>query len=330
MRHNGVTTKDDRRGSARQQRATGTPQELNEELLCRLHWAFQRLITTALGAEPGEIHGSQPATHLRRIDWNSIQGDDWTYARESYVDRALGVWLLLDVSASDGWAAPGCLKRDRAIEFAAAAGRLLGQQGNRVGALLFADRPVSFVAPGAGRRHMMQMLASIQDEPRLRVQRDIDLRSALLQAGAMIQRRSLVLVVSDFAARDGWQSALGWLAERHEVVAVHLRDSRGGELPDFGIVTPAGRETGGRPAAVAGAAMLRERYQRASRGWDEAIGAAVAGHGIGLLVLNADDALLPALVNFLDIRRRRRALALAQPGLNNTRVLPPRHKDTKA
>jgi uncharacterized protein (DUF58 family) len=276
-------------------------------------------VVRGFGAELSEIREYQPGDDVRHIDWNSTARADRPYVREAYVDRALDVWLVLDVSASVDWGTADCLKRERAIEFAAVIGQLLGRHGNRVGALLFADRPLSFIAPSAGRQHMLRMLAAIEEEPRQDVQRSTDLRSALLQAGAVIRRRSLVLVISDFLAPDGWQSALGQLAQRHEVVAVRLRDPREGELPDVGFVTLEDPESGGQLVVNTGDAGLRERFQHVARAQDEAISAAVAGNGIDLLVLNTNDALLPTLVSFLHMRRQRRALAAAHGTIGRNR-----------
>lgn len=310
--------------------ATSPPSQLTNEMLSRLHWAILRPLATALGGderslmrgfgvEMNEIREYQPGDDVRHIDWNSTARADRPYVRESYVERALDVWLLLDLSGSVDWGTADCLKRDRAIEFAAVVGQLFGRHGNRVGALLFADRPLSFVAPGAGRNHLLQMIASIQNEPRQTAQGSTDLRSALLQAGAVMRRRSLVVVVSDFLAPDGWQPVLGQLAQRHEVVAARLRDPREGELPDVGFVTLEDPESGGQLVVNTSDAALRERFQRAARAQDEAISAAIAGQGVDMLTLSTGDALLPTLVSFLHLRRQRRVLAAAHGTMERIR-----------
>src|ERR687894_369376 len=94
--------------------------------------------------------GAAPGDDVRRIDWNVSARAQQPYVRESYVERGLDVWLLVDLSASIDWGTAECLKRDRALELAALAGRLLGRNGNRVGALWFAERPLAFVPPAAG------------------------------------------------------------------------------------------------------------------------------------------------------------------------------------
>ena len=136
------------------------------------------------------------------------------------------------------------MKRDRALEFAAVAGQLFGQRGHRIGALLFANRPLSFMPPGAGRTHLLRLLDGIQHEARQGRSDPTDLTAALAQVNAMVRRRSMVLIVSDFLVPDGWLTALAMVAHRHEVVAVRLHDPREAELPDIGLVTFEDPETG--------------------------------------------------------------------------------------
>ena len=291
-----------------------------DALLRRLHWTVLRPLAAALGgderslirgfgAEMTEVREYQVGDDVRHIDWNITARSDRPFVRESYVDRALDVWLVLDLSASVDWGTAECLKRDRALEFAAVVGQLLGRHSNRVGALLFANSPLTFVAPSAGRAHMLRILAAMQAEPPQGETGATDLQSALIQANAVIRRKSLVLIVSDFLAPDGWQAALGQLAQRHEIIAVRLHDPRESELPDVGFITLEDPETGAQLMVNTSDRSLRERFQSAACAQDEDIRAALARHGIDQLTLSTGDPLLPALVEFLELRRRRPAAA---------------------
>jgi uncharacterized protein (DUF58 family) len=301
---------DDRQPSAQ---VAGAP----SALLSRLQWTVLRPIATYLGGDERsivrgfgpeftEVREYQPGDDVRHIDWNITARTDRPFVREAHVERALDVWLVLDMSASVTWGTADCLKRDRMIEFAAVISHVLGRHGNRVGALVFADRPLSFVAPSAGRSHILRMMAALQAEPAQAATGDTDLRSALIQASAVIRRHSLVLVVSDFLAPEGWQTAIGSLAQRHEVVGVRLRDPREGELPDVGFVTLENPETGEQIFVDTSDRQLRERFQRAGLAQDQAIGAALAHYAVDQLLLRTDESLLPAVISFVEQRRRRR------------------------
>ena len=303
-----------RRDRAAQQPRPAGEGEATGGLLRRLQWTVLRPLAMALGGdEPSLVHGSgmeltevrdyQPGDDVRHIDWNITARTDRPFVRESHVERALDVWLVLDLSASVDWGTAQCLKRDQAVEFAAVAGQLLGRHGNRLGALLFADRPLCFIPPGAGRTHLLHILASIRGEPRQVSRGRTDIAAALSRIDIVVRRRSLILIVSDFLAPEGWQPLLSRLGERHEIVAVRLADPREAELPDVGLVTLEDPETGSQLVVDTGDHRLRARFHEAAQAQAERIRADLAGCGVDQLVLSTDAPLLPALVRFLSARR---------------------------
>lgn len=307
------------------------PEELPPALLRRLQWTVLRPVATRLGGDerstlrgPGleltEVREYQPGDDVRHIDWNITARTDAPHVRESYAEHALDVWLLLDLSASIDWGTARCLKRDRLIAFVAAAGQILGQHGHRLGAVLFDDRPVRLIPPGAGRAHLRQLVARLREQPRQAPAARAgqapaassgqagrtDLAAALAHAGPALRRRALVIVVSDFLVPDGWQQPLGRLAARHEVVAVRLSDPREVALPDVGVITLEDPETGRQRVIDTGDRRLRERFAEAARDQTARVRADLAACGVDTLWLDTDEDLLRPLVRFLDARRLRR------------------------
>lgn len=292
--------------------------ETPDRLLRRMQWAVLQPLATRLGGderslirgagmELSEVREYQPGDDVRHIDWNITARTERPYVREAQTERALEVWLILDLSASIDWGTAECLKRDRAIEFAAVAGQLLGKRGNRIGALLFADRPLALAPPGAGRAHLLRLLGALRDEARQARPGATDLAAALLKAETVLRRRAVVLVVSDFLVQDGWQPVLRRLAQRHEVIAVQLSDPREAEIPDVGLLTLEDPETGAQLTVNTRDRKLRERFRAAAQAQAEHIRAGLVGGGVDHLALSTDAALLPALVRFLAARRLRRA-----------------------
>lgn len=294
---------------------------LPPQLLRQLQWTVLRPLAVALGGEErallrttglelSELREYQPGDDVRHIDWNVSARADRPFVRLSQAERALDVWLLLDTSASLDWGTARCLKRDHARTFALAAAYLLARRGNRVGALLFGAQPGQAMAPAAGRTHLLRLLAWIQAPPSApQARRDAtDLAAALQRARLYIPRRSLVLVVSDFLAADGWQEELRRLTARHEVVAVRVGDPREAQLPDIGIVTFEDPETEAQLTLDTSDRRLRERFQRAAQAQAARIAAALTACGVDQLVLSTDEEVVPALVAFLRARRARAAL----------------------
>lgn len=283
-------------------------------LLRRLQWTILRPLAHRLGGDersfqrgPGvevtELREYQPGDDVRLIDWNVSARTDRPYVREAHVERALDVWLVVDVSASVDWGTADCLKRDRVLELAAVAGQLLGRHGHRIGALLFADRPLAVVPPAHGRAHIQRLLGAIRDEPGRPGAGVTDLGAALRQAAALIKTPALVLVVSDWIGPAGWQTELQKLAQRHEVVAVRVHDPRESELPDVGWITVEDPETGAQLGVDTRDRQLRERFAAAAQAQVAQLHADFAGSGVDELEISTAGSLLPPLVRFLNARR---------------------------
>ena len=93
------------------------------------------------GIEFAYVREYQPGDDVRRIDWQLTARMDRAYVREAHDERGLDIWLVVDVSPSVDWGTAQSLKRSVAVELSAVAGQLLGHRGNRVGLVLFADKP---------------------------------------------------------------------------------------------------------------------------------------------------------------------------------------------
>ena len=72
----------------------------------------------------------------------------------------------------------------------------------------------------------------------------IGLNVALERAGAAVQTRSAIFIVSDFRGDLDWAWALGRLAHRNEVFAVEIVDPREQRLVDIGDVFFSDPESG--------------------------------------------------------------------------------------
>jgi uncharacterized protein (DUF58 family) len=179
----------------------------------------------------------------------------------------------------------------------------MGRHNNRVGALLFAERPLDVLSPAVGRHHLFRLLARLRESPRRSERGQTDLAAALNLARTVIRRPSVIVIVSDILVADGWAGALGKLAARHEVVMLRVVDPRERELPDIGIVTLEDPETGEQLLVDTADARLRARFAEAARAQGERIDKLLASRGVRRVVANTDADLLPPLLELLDRRR---------------------------
>jgi uncharacterized protein (DUF58 family) len=294
-----------------------------EDLLRRSRWPVLRRLGLHPGGDersrlrgPGleysDVREYQAGDDPRLIEWTITARSDRPYVRESFPDRGLDAWLLVDVTRSLDWGTALVLKRQLAVQVAVLAGQLLSGRGNRVGALLFGERVHTVVRPAAGRTALLQLINRVEHAGAAAAAGNTDLGRALTEAGHLIRRPSLILVISDFMTPDGWQRPLTSLGLRHEVVSIWITDPREAEIPDIGVVTFEDPESGNQLLVDTGNARLRARFQAAAetehrRIKDELIKARTA---VGEFSTGTD--VVPQLVQFLKQREAQRGHRMAR------------------
>ena len=296
-----------------------------EALLRRLEWTVlkrldgllqgdYRTLLRGTGVDLADLREYQYGDDVRHIDWNVTARVQQPHVRQFHEDRDLSAWFLLDLSASVHVGSGDDGKLGVSAGFVAALSRVLTRHGNRVGALFYGGgepRVDGVLRPGASRAHVLALLARMR-QPRPVVTAAVRsqatgtaLEDLLHAAEAVVHRRSLVFVVSDFISTPGWEAALGRLARRHDVVAVRLWDPAENVLADLGLVTLEDAETGEQIVVDATDPGFCARYAALAESAEAALNAALQRAGVDTLELAADDDLLEALLRFADLRRRR-------------------------
>jgi uncharacterized protein (DUF58 family) len=299
-----------------------------EGMLRRLDFTVLRPIALRLGGDLrstargsgldlAEIREYQPGDDIRHLDWSATARTGIPHVRQTFAERALDVWLLVDVSPSIDWGTARRTKRSHAQELVAAISQVIGRHNNRVGALLFAERPLDVLPPAIGRHHLFRLLARLREAPRRSERGQTNLAAALDLARSVIRRPAVVVIVSDLLVVDGWASALGKLMARHEVVVLRVVDPRESELPDVGIVTLEDPETGEQLLVDTADARLRARFAEAAQVQTERIDKTLNSCGVRRVIASTDADLLPPLLELLDRRRivaaQRRSFQQPQP-----------------
>jgi uncharacterized protein (DUF58 family) len=314
-----------------------------EQLLRRLEWDVIRRLDGLLqgdhrtmfrggGIDLADLREYQLHDDVRHIDWNVTARLQAPHVRQFHEDRDLTAWFLLDLSGSVDFGSGDVTKLALSTGFVAVLARLLTRHGNRIGAVFY-DRTVDAVLPpGASRLHVLRLLQRMRSagrgaraaskagaaatgaaaprggrrgDPGADPATGTALADLLRTADALMRRRCLVFVVSDFISTPGWAEALGRLARRHEVVAVRLLDPMEMALPDVGLVTLEDAETGEQLLVDASDPAFRARYEAIAAQQEEALFAALAGSGADTLELATDDDLLQSLLRYVDMRRQR-------------------------
>lgn len=290
-----------------------------EAILRRLEWTVLRRLDGLLqgdyrtlfrgfGVDLADLREYQYHDDVRHIDWNVTARLCTPYVRVYNEERDLNAWFLLDLSPSVDFGSEQTSKSGLSVEFVTILARLLGNHGNRVGALFYGDR-LDGVAPArAGRRHVLHILQRMLARP-ASAQSDGTRLGELLQAAlGIIERRSLVFIVSDFISQPGWAKPLAHLAQRHEVIAVRLYDRMEMSLPDLGLLVIQDAESGEQVFVDTHDRRFRNRFEAAAARREDQLRAAFRVAGVDALELATGDDLAETLCRFADLRRQRTRL----------------------
>jgi uncharacterized protein (DUF58 family) len=297
-----------------------SPQGNPEALLRRLEWTVIRRLDGLLqgdyrtlfrgfGLDLADLREYQYGDDVRHIDWNVTARLQTPYVREYHEDREVTAWFLLDLSSSIDFGSGEVRKRTVAADFVAVLARILTRHGNKVGALFYGEEVDAVIPARSGRRHVLSLLHAMQQRPAPKRNAPTDLGQLLAAGAHMMQRRSLVFVVSDFYSVPGWEKRLGQLAQRHEIVAVRLHDPLEASLPDLGMLVVQDAETGEQVFVDTHDRGFRKRFTAAAERRERALRAAFRDSGIDALELSTDDDLIDAIRRFADLRKRRSRLA---------------------
>lgn len=289
----------------------------SDQLLNRLNWTVLRPLGRVLGgherslvfgpgAELEEMREYRPGDDTRSIDWPVLARTGHPFVRLARQERALDLWLAVDVSRSFNWGTTHLLKRERAIEVAYVIGGILGHFGNRVGAMTFADQPMSFVRPATGRKHLLRLIEAIDAATELMANTTqagtTNLDAALRRAFLAIDQKSLIFIISDFLTASNWQLRMRQLTKKHEVIGVHIYDPRERELPDIGVMTFQDPESGRQLTVDTHDANLRRRFAEKAAAQAEAIRHDLIASGAAYFAVSTDDDLLKAILRFMQTR----------------------------
>jgi uncharacterized protein (DUF58 family) len=159
----------------------------------------------------------------RRIDWRVYARTDRLYVKESEEETNAPVRLLLDVSASLGYAPRDVSKLDYARYLTAALAYLSTRQGDRVGLTCFNEEIQASLPARGGERHLQAILVALE---RQRASGRTRIGETLLSQASQWKRRGVAVLISDlYDAREEVVDAVTRVRRaRHDVIVFRLLD----------------------------------------------------------------------------------------------------------
>jgi len=301
-----------------------------DRLLHRLEWRVVRRLDGRIqggyraprrgsGLDFAGIRPYEEGDDARHIDWNVTARLDEPQVREFNEDRELTTWLVLDRSASMVVGGPGRGKQDVLAELALILARVLGRNGNRVGAILYdgalrAKRAAAMnagagttriVPPSTGRGHALRIGRELARGPDSQAAVTTDL-AAMLDTIASLARRCLVVVISDFIGTGEWQRPLFRLAHRNEVVALRIVDGADDALPEAGLIVVEDAETGDQLLVDSADPLFRARFRDGVAQREAGLRSGMRRAGVPLHRVDTGSDLLETLLKVITETQRRR------------------------
>ena len=176
--------------------------------------------------------GDDPAL----VDWRLFARTDRPYLRTFELETTLECHVLLDSSASMGFAGGGQgSKLEYASFFAACLAWLVVRDHDRVSMHLFDEKIRRHFAPGSTRQHLHELTNALETNA---PGRPTNLPEALRRVHPMLTRRGALVVLSDFyAPADQVFAALNpFLHRGFRIHLFHVISPDELELPDAGLV----------------------------------------------------------------------------------------------
>jgi uncharacterized protein (DUF58 family) len=234
----------------------------------------------------------QPGDDLRYLDWKiAARADRWVI-RQFEEETNLRASVVLDVSRSMAWSGAALDRRDASaanrltkLEYAerltAAVCLLLLRQRDAVGLIRFDDRIRTSVPPRARRGQWQRIMAGLSEAGQGKASSAGD---ALGQAGKLIRRRGMVILISDLLMDTGEveTAVRGLRAGGHDVTVMHIMDPAERDLPAGGEALFVDPETAlEMPTRVLDVrAAYRETVEQVIAEWRRIFGGLGAGYEV--------------------------------------------------
>ena len=183
------------------------------------------------GMEFSEVREYMPGDDVRTIDWNVTARTGSPYVKKFIEEREMTMLLMVDASSSSEFGSGKQMK---------------GEVMATLTALLAFVRLIREILYFKPQHH------------------GTNTQVALEYAGKILNRRAVVVVMSDFLDQ-GFENAFKILRKRHDVLAVSVVDPRETELPPAGLVELEDPETGETLLIDTGDATFREAFAREAK-----------------------------------------------------------------
>lgn len=254
------------------------------------------------GMEFSEVREYQPGDDIKIIDWNVTARAGKPYVKVFDEERELTVILMVDASSSGEFGTTDRMKGEIAAEICALLALSAIKNNDKVGLLIFTDQVEKFIPPKKGKEHVLRVVRELlYFRP---VNQKTDINCALEYVGRVINRKSIMFLVSDFYT-SGYEKALKIANKKHDIIAVVIRDPREMSLPDVGYVVLEDAETGEEVMVDTSSLQVRNAYSMFASRDREELSRIFLSCNIDSINIDTDKSYVEPLVKFFQSRAKK-------------------------
>ncbi|MBN2368509.1 DUF58 domain-containing protein [Candidatus Woesearchaeota archaeon] len=166
-----------------------------------------------------------------RIDWRASKRSQRLLVREYKLEINFSIFFLVDVSESMLFSSTSKLKCEYAAEVVTSLFYGILQIGNSIGFGLFNTSLFKIAQPLMGKKQFYYFTREISNPGNYGGEKN--LAKAMQQVISILDRKSLIIIVSDFLTEDDtWIDFLKIMAQKHQALGIMIRDPRDLVIPE--------------------------------------------------------------------------------------------------
>ncbi|HOW58816.1 MAG TPA: DUF58 domain-containing protein [Candidatus Omnitrophota bacterium] len=220
------------------------------------------------GIEFADVREYVPGDDIRTIDWNVTARSQHAFVKKFVETRELTVIFAVDMSGSQYFGSSTKLKSEIAAEITAILAFSAVKNNDKTGLLIATEDVEKFIPVKKGRNHALRVIREILGyQPQ---KRKTHLAAAMEYLYRVLTRTSVIFFISDFMD-EGYEKALKILSQKHDVIAIHLRDPLEQNFPSVGLVELMDQESGKTILVDTSSSEFLERFRKAAEARQSAL-----------------------------------------------------------
>ncbi|UFH54966.1 DUF58 domain-containing protein [Spirosoma sp. KNUC1025] len=259
-----------------------------------------RSIFKGSGLEFSDLRTYQYGDDVRAIDWNVSSKGHGTFVKVFREEKDQTVFFVVDVSASQLVGPHYRDKLEATKEVCGVLALSAIREANHVGLYCFSDQKERYIKPANGLKTGYQLIMGLY---KLKPESGrTNIADALLFTLNVLKRRSVVILLSDFIDQS-YEHNLRALAQKHDLVVIHLYDQREVKIPKLGIIPVHDTETGRTVWMNTSSASFRAKLHDTFRQNQSRLERLCKQFNANYLALDSQEDFVPKLVELFRVRK---------------------------